>query len=177
MLEVGCFEGIHTIGLAQKGAIVTAFDSRVENIAKTMVRCGTFNINANICYWNLEAKKPQYINEYDIVHHVGVLYHLLNPIEHLEEIFQCTKKTLLLDTHVASTEKLINSNYNGFEYRYCEHVEGGRENPFSGMEEKAKWIVQDDLLSYLKHLGFSEVELIESRAERNGARVLILANR
>jgi len=39
VLEAGCFEGIHTISLAQKGAVVTAFDSRIENIVKTMVRC------------------------------------------------------------------------------------------------------------------------------------------
>jgi len=111
------------------------------------------------------------------VHHVGVLYHLLNPLEHLEEICLCAKQTLLLDTHVASTEALLTKEYNGFKYRYYKYTEGGRADPFSGMESYAKWIHVDDLIAYIKMLGFSDVELVEQRAERNGARVLIFANR
>ena len=177
VLEAGCFEGFHTIGLMQKGAIVTAFDSRIENIVKTMVRCCAFNLQANVCYWNLEDKKPSNIRTYDIVHHIGVLYHLLHPIEHLEEICLCAKQTLFLDTHVASAEKLNTINHKGFAYRYSYFTEGGRESPFAGMESKAKWIHPDDLISYIKTLGFNDVELIDKRAERNGDRVLIIANR
>lgn len=177
VLEVGCFEGIHTIGLAQKGAMVTAFDSRIENVIKTMVRCGAFNINANICYWNVENPKPDYIKQYDIIHHVGVLYHLLKPIEHLEEICACAKQTLLLDTHVSSKQDMVSAQYRGFKYRYSNYKEFGRESPFAGMEDTAKWIHPEDLLSYLKEIGFAEVDLVEERDERNGQRVLIIANR
>lgn len=177
VLEAGCFEGIHTIGLAQKGAVVTAFDSRIENVIKTMVRCGAFNINANVCYWNVEHLKPEYIEQYDIIHHVGVLYHLLNPIEHLEEICACAKQTLLLDTHVSSRQETLTAEYKGFKYRYCDYKEFGRESPFAGMKDFAKWLHPDDLLTYLGRLGFRDVDLVEERDERNGDRVLIIANR
>jgi hypothetical protein len=42
VLEVGCFEGVHTIALARLGAEVTAIDSRIENVVKTLVRCNLF---------------------------------------------------------------------------------------------------------------------------------------
>ena len=177
VLEAGCFEGIHTIGLAQKGAVVTAFDSRIENVIKTMVRCGMFNVKADVCYWNVENPKPNYIEQYDILHHVGVLYHLLNPIEHLEEICACTKQTLLLDTHVSSRQDVLTAEYKGFKYRYFNYKEFGRESPFAGMEGSAKWIHPEDLLAYIERLGFSEVDLVEERDERNGERILIIANR
>ncbi len=177
VLEVGCFEGIHTVGLAKKGALVTAFDSRIENIVKTMVRCSAFNVRANVCYWNLENEKPDYIQEYDIVHHIGVLYHLLNPIQHLKEISACAKSTLLLDTHVALEEELDTDTFKGFEYRYYNFIEGGRESPFAGMKESAKWIYLEDLIKYLKELGFSDVDILEQREERNGHRVLICASK
>ena len=38
VLEVGCFEGIHTVALAQLAAKVYAIDSRIENVVKTIVR-------------------------------------------------------------------------------------------------------------------------------------------
>lgn len=177
VLEAGCFEGLHTVSLVQKGAIVTAFDSRIENIVKTMVRCGAFNANANVCYWNLEEKKPSYIKQYDIVHHVGVLYHLRDPIQHLEEICDCVKQTLLLDTHVALDEVMSSDTYKGFSYRYWKYEECGRAIPFAGMEEYARWVFMDDLIAYIKSLGFRNVETIEQRAERNGTRILVIADR
>jgi len=40
VLELGCFEGIHTVALAERAAGVVAVDARIENVLKTMVRCG-----------------------------------------------------------------------------------------------------------------------------------------
>ena len=48
VLEVGCFEGIHTIGLSKYANRVTAVDSRIENIVKTIVRCSLFGFHPTI---------------------------------------------------------------------------------------------------------------------------------
>ena len=39
VLEVGCFEGVHTIALADRAREVTAIDSRIEHVVKTVLRC------------------------------------------------------------------------------------------------------------------------------------------
>ena len=43
VLEVGCFEGVHTIALSRRAQAVTAVDARVENVVKTVVRCAFFD--------------------------------------------------------------------------------------------------------------------------------------
>ncbi len=39
VLEIGCYEGIHTVALARLARRVMAVDSRIENVVKTIVRC------------------------------------------------------------------------------------------------------------------------------------------
>lgn len=45
------------------------------------------------------------------------------------------------------------------------------------MKDHAKWLRREDILSILKKAGFMNVEVIETRNERNGPRVLLLAKR
>ena len=81
VLEAGCFEGIHTVGLLQKGATVSAFDGRIANVVKTLVRCWAFDVYADVLFWNLAEDRPRSVSiECDILHHVGALYHLMDPI-------------------------------------------------------------------------------------------------
>jgi len=57
VLEVGCFEGVHTIGLAMFARHVTAVDSRIENVVKTMVRCGFFGYSTQVFKCDLEKSE------------------------------------------------------------------------------------------------------------------------
>ncbi len=43
VLEIGCFEGVHTIALCRLAEQVTAVDARIENVVKTVVRCALFD--------------------------------------------------------------------------------------------------------------------------------------
>jgi hypothetical protein len=56
VLELGCFEGIHTIGLMQLGARVVAIDSRIENVVKTIVRCAMFGHHPLTFRWDVPRK-------------------------------------------------------------------------------------------------------------------------
>ncbi|MCZ6804925.1 MAG: dTDP-4-dehydrorhamnose reductase [Proteobacteria bacterium] len=108
VLEAGCFEGVHTIGLAKSGAQVYAIDSRIENVIKTRVRTHLFGYSANVSLCDLElsddfARLPCV----NIMHHVGVLYHLKDPVPHLLSIGNIVDDGLLLCTHYA-TEDMLN---------------------------------------------------------------------
>jgi hypothetical protein len=179
VLEIGCFEGVHTAGLAQLAGHVKACDSRISNVVKTVVRCGMFQIVPTVFVWDVEQPPPPGQDvSCDVLHHVGVLYHLRDPVAHLKAIAPQVRRGLMLDTHYARVEDATETiAVDGREYRYKNFKEGGRAEPFSGMYETAKWLLLDDLVWLLKNLGFSKVEVAEDRAERNGPRVLLFAER
>ncbi len=60
----------------------------------------------------------------------------------------------------------------------CRRVgEGGLSDVFAGMSDHARWLVLPQLLELLTELGLHKVRVQEERAQRNGPRVLIFANR
>jgi SAM-dependent methyltransferase len=179
VLEVGCFEGIHTIALLGYGAKVIGIDSRIENVVKTMIRTWSFGFEAKVFKCDVEqgadfAKLP----EVDITQHMGVLYHLVDPVTHLKNLLTRTRKAIMLDSHYALEHEATNTYHvAGTEYRYKHFWEGGREAAFAGMYDHAKWLLLDSIIDILKSLGFLRVEIAELRDERNGARVLLFAER
>ncbi len=177
VLEIGCFEGIHTVSLCRLAKSVTAIDSRVENVVKTIVRCAMFNQHPVVFVSDVEnwlSQKEQL--KADVCHHVGVLYHLKDPVKHLIELASFTNHAILLDTHYAKPEEATESyDTGGKRYAYKKYQEG--KDVFSGMYDHAKWLTLEGLEEILKSSGFSNVEIIEKREERNGPRVLLFASK
>ena len=179
VLEMGCFEGIHTIGLSQHARQVTAIDARIENVVKTIVRCSFFGFAPRVFKCDVE-REPLPIKWLlsDILHHVGVLYHLKDPVRHLLRIGQYVRLGLMLDTHYCRDEQADQTyEVEQRSYRYREYTEQGLTDPFSGMHEHAKWLRQDDIIALLHQAGFEQVDVIETREERNGPRLLLIAKR
>lgn len=177
VLEIGCFEGIHTIGLCQFAKKVTAIDSRIENIVKTIVRASLFGYHPTVFKSDVENWRLQFDTlRSDVCHHIGVLYHLKDPVTHLLEVGEITKDALLLDTHIAEDNEATETyQVKGQSYAYKKYLEG--KDVFSGMYDHAKWLTLHDLTEVLKSAGFKTVELLEKRAERNGPRILLFAKK
>ena len=174
VLEIGCFEGIHTVGLRQFCEDVTAIDVRPQNVLKTMTRLSWHGVSAHVHQFDAELITPDFPS-FDVIYHIGVLYHLTNPIEHLLNLSKICQH-LYLDTHVAAPEKAnVTLEVAGHTYRAAKHREGGWADPFSGKDSYAVWLTCESLLDALSQAGFAEVQVLEKRAERNGPRVLILA--
>ncbi len=179
VLEVGCFEGVHTIALAAYGAKVTGIDSRIENVTKTMVRTWSFGFEVTAFKCDVEQETDfSKVPEVDITHHMGVLYHLVDPVTHMIKLASRTRKAIMLDTHYAREEEATETyQVDGVSYRYKHFREGGREEAFAGMYDHAKWLPLNTLVDILKQCGFANVDVAELRDERNGARTLIYASR
>lgn len=181
VFEAGCFEGIHTLGCLALGARVTAVDGRMDNVLKTLARLWIYGQSADVRLWNFERPAPGSLPpDWDVLHHVGVLYHLSNPVEHLNALLPRTTGGVLLDTHVARDEAAATGSYevDGRAYRYQRYEEKDVEvNPFAGLLDHAKWLRVEDLQDLLRQRGFREVETVENRDERNGRRVMIWAFR
>lgn len=180
VLELGCFEGIHTIGLSKYANRVTAVDARIENIVKTIVRCSLFGFHPTAFKLNIEEDLSEYLNliSADVMHHVGVFYHLKDPVKHLLELSKYIHQGIMLDTHYALDEQAEDIyEHNGKKYYYKKHREEGYTDVFSGMYEYSKWLKLDDIVSLLKEAGFDNVDIVEQRNERNGPRVLLMAQK
>lgn len=179
VLEFGCFEGIHTIGLAHFASEVYAVDSRVENVLKTLVRSNLLGLKPSVGVADLENNEDfNRLPVADILHHVGVFYHLKDPVEHLLKLNKVVRNGILLDTHYATDEmaeeKLL---YEGETYRYYTYREGGIKDVFSGMYDHSKWLLLDDIIRILKGLGFCEILVYKNEIQRNGPRVTLYASK
>lgn len=177
VLEIGCFEGIHTIGLCRLAGRVTAIDSRMENVVKTIVRTAMFNYRPVVFKCDVENWQHQLSRlQSDVCHHIGVLYHLKDPVSHLQELARITGEAILLDTHIALPEEATGQYaINGITYLYKKQGEG--KDVFSGMYDHAKWLTLQTIEQVLRENGFNKTELLERREERNGPRVLLLAQK
>lgn len=175
VLEIGCFEGIHTLGLRKFCADVTAIDIRPVNVLKTLARLSAFGTSANVYQCDVESIDADF-PDFDVIFHCGVLYHLEDPVAHLRKLLpHCS--SIYLDTHIATVElRDAELSSGGRMYVGHRHLEGGWTDPFSGRASSAFWLTLDDLRDLLSEYGFAS-EIWSERAERNGPRVGLLAAR
>ena len=175
VLEIGCFEGIHTIGLCSFGAEVTAVDLRPINVVKTAVRLAAYGYSATVLPLDVEDSTID-LPDYDLIFHCGVLYHLEDPVKHLLRLLpRC--RAIYLDTHVAEeTANDATLTAEGRTYEGHEHHEAGWADPFSGRGTQAFWLRASDLVGLLEEAGF-RAERWSEREERNGRRVGLFATR
>lgn len=179
VLEIGCFEGVHTIALSRLARRVTAVDARVENVVKTVVRCAFFDERPRVFTYDVEADEDaEELLHADVCHHVGVLYHLDDPVTHLRRLGAWISRGLMLDTHYAREEDATDEyQVDGERFRFRRYDEVGRGDAFSGMRPTSKWLRVDDIAGVLRAVGFDTVDVVERREERNGPRVLLFAER
>lgn len=179
VLEVGCFEGAHTLGLCALGAKVTAIDGRVENVVKAIVRTAMFDFHPRILVYNVEERPlPAQFLSAEYCHHVGVLYHLKDPVSHLLELGTLIEKGVLLDTHYALDEEAVERyQVAGESFPFRVYGEFGYAEVLSGMYDHAKWLTLPTILELLRRAGFERIHRVDPRVGTQGPRVLILAER
>lgn len=179
VLEIGCFEGIHTIALCRLAERVTAVDARIENVVKTIVRCAFFDERPRVFAYDVEASADaDDLLSADLCHHVGVLYHLEDPVAHLRRLGKWISRGLMLDTHYALQEDVTDTyEADGERFRFRRYDEAGRGDVFSGMRSHSKWLLLDDITDVLSSVSFHKVEVVETRVERNGPRALLFAEK
>jgi hypothetical protein len=179
VLEFGCFEGIHTVGLMPFVSRLTAVDGRIENVAKTIVRTAMYGYYPTVLVHDVDGPSTHddQLNA-DVLHHVGVLYHLKDPVRHLLELGRYIRVGVMLDTHYALEQEARQTyQVDGREYRYKPFREQGREDVFSGLGDSSKWLPLELIKELLQTSGFGAVEMVEDRQERNGPRALLIARR
>jgi hypothetical protein len=159
ILELGSFEGHHTIDLYHPifpSKLIT-LDVRITNCMKTLIHCFLAKrLIPNIICEDLEDYKS--LPDVDYIINIGVLYHLTNPLKHLELCGEACSKGMLLDTHYTNSKAAEKHNEPGFQY------------PRAGVKEYSKWLPLPVIKNKVIELGFKIKESHE-RIEANGPRV------
>lgn len=175
VLEVGCFEGIHTMGLLTYCPSVTALDVRPVNVVKTLTRLSLSGRSTPVFVANCEDLDESF-GRFDAVFHFGVLYHLMRPVEHLRALGRLAD-TIILDTHFsARNDANMTELIDGETYSYKLVGEQGWGDPFSGVNPTSIHLCYESLKKALISAGFGKIRLLEYRDERNGPRAFLFAS-
>lgn len=187
ILEVGCFEGHHTASLARYATDLWAFDGRIENVIKTLVRLWVLGLERAVTVEHLDieagpvseqlARRGRSRN-FDLVHHRGVLYHLSQPIEHLVDISTLCARHIYLHSQIATREQINCTRQSALgQFDAFVYNEASRYSPFAGMTQAAVWLTKESLLKILTNLGFPDIAVLNEAHERNGDRIELIASR
>ena len=178
VLELGCHEGNHSVQLGELAREVVAVEVRAKNIVGALVRLFVHDVH-NVRLVLRDVRELDAVGRFDLLFHVGVLYHLSDPVDHLFRIAPAAD-VLLLDTHyeaVPSTRRRSDIGRGGLEYGAYVVPEGGWQSTFSGVEETSRWLDRPSLLRLVADAGFAATEVLSDRVERNGPRLTLVARK
>lgn len=171
--DLGCLDGGYSVEFAKKGFKTTGLEVRKINYENCLFLKEHFNL-PNLDFINDDVLNINNYENYDITFCSGLLYHLENPRDVLEEITKNTNQILILNTHYidfddSSTyiEKFKLSKpavHEGLNGRwYTEFVDKKTHDDkeihvySSYCNLKSFWINKNDLIQMLYEFGYSLV--------------------
>ena len=177
ILELGALEGAHTFIMAQRPGTkrVVALEGREANLRKARFVQDLLQIrNIEFAQANLERSDLGAFGKFDAVFCCGLLYHLPEPWKLIEQCPAIAPVLFIWTQYAAENE----AHDVGRGLRGKIHVEGGRDEPLSGMSATATWLTLDSLRALLVASGYGSVEVIyDDPGHANGPAVTIGARR
>ena len=177
IMELGSFEGGHTLALARRPQVtrVLGVEGRAYNIERARFAQGLLNVaNVEFKELNLEKQDLSRLGNFDAVYCVGLLYHLPRPWELVQKISRVTSHCFIW-THYTNQKDGL-KKVNGFEGIFV--PEHGLKDPLSGLSVNSFWPTLDSLRAMLTKAGYSTIQIIEDNAQHpHGPSVTLAASR
>jgi SAM-dependent methyltransferase len=177
ILELGALEGAHTFLLAEHPGVqrVLALEGREANLRKARFVQELLQIgNVEFAQANLEHAELSTFGKFDAVFCCGLLYHLPEPWKLIEQCASVAPLLFIWTQYAAENE----AHDVGHGLRGKTYVEGGADEPLSGMSATATWLTLDSLRTLLAASGYESVEVIQDDpGHANGPAVTIGARR
>jgi SAM-dependent methyltransferase len=101
VLDVGAGPGHFTPLYTSRGCEVVAFDGRAENI----VECRRLYPHVQSVIGDVQSFDLTVLGRFDVIHCLGLLYHLENPVAALRNMFRVCDGVLLLETIVMDASR------------------------------------------------------------------------
>jgi len=176
ILELGSLEGGHTIGLASRPGVrrVLGIEGRAANLERARLSKKLLHAEkAEFLQANLETTKLSSFGKFDAVFCSGLLYHLPQPWELLNQL-TAVSPHLFLWTHYAREQ---DADISCSRYRGRKQREGGLDEPLSGLSPDSFWPTLGSLVNMLTDAGFGLVKILSNHLEHeNGPAVTIAAS-
>jgi len=175
ILELGSLEGGHTFTLARHPGVeqILAIEGRATNIEKAKFIGSLLGIsNVEFKHANLEQLRLASLGHFDAIFCCGLLYHLPEPWKLISQA-PLVAPYLFVWT-VYANEDEVTIEMDGLRGR--EYVEGGLDEPLSGLSPKSVWLTLSSLLELLKRSGYGNVEVLEKSQNPNGPAVTLAAS-
>lgn len=172
ILEAAPCEGHVTVGLYQMGARqIRAFDARLENVLKTVARCAVWGHWPHVLHHPADQLEQHHAREtpWPLVIHFGLLYHLANPGNQLEQLARISR-SVLLDTHTAKPNEPTTMNDEGLAGHW--YAEQGETDALSGLQPRSFWLTPTTLFEKCHAVGFHVRPLFEQHEHPIGPRGL-----
>jgi hypothetical protein len=173
ILELGSLEGAQTFIMARRDGVkrVVALEGREANLRKARFVQELLQLgNVEFAQANLENADLAAFGKFDAVFCCGLLYHLPEPWKLIEQT-AAIAPTLFIWTQYAAENEARDIG-NGL--RGKTHIEGGPDEPLSGMSATATWLTLDSLRELLARSGYNKIEIIhDDPAHANGPAVTI----
>ena len=177
ILELGALEGAHSFIMAQHPGVkrVVALEGREANLRKARFVQQLLHVrNVEFAQANLEHTEFMEFGEFDAVFCCGLLYHLPQPWKLIERLPAVAPLLFIWTQYAAENE----AHDVGRGLRGKIHVEGGADEPLSGLSATATWLTLDSLRELLVASGYESVEVIyDDPSHANGPAVTIGARR
>ena len=173
ILELGSLEGAQSFILAQQPGVkhVVALEGREPNLRKARLVQELLEIsNVEFIQANLEHADLTSFGKFDAVFCCGLLYHLPEPWKLLAQLPKVAPLLFIWTQYAADDE--AREVGNGLRGKI--HVEGGADEPLSGMSSTATWLTLDSLRDTLAASGYKRIEVIyNDPTHANGPAVTI----
>jgi SAM-dependent methyltransferase len=195
VLELGPMEAGHTWMLEQAGAAsIVAIEANSRCFLKCLIVKEVVGLHkARFLHGDFEEYLRGPAERFDAVIASGVLYHMRNPVELLQNIARVTDRVFIW-SHYYAAEPIEAIPH--MRHRFGTHTEGEHggfrhtlhryqygdfldTNRFSGgTEDFSNWLSREDLLAALRHVGFTDIVIGEEEVvHTNGPCMSLVARR
>jgi hypothetical protein len=175
VIELGSLEGGVSLRLARYPSVerLVCAEVREANVRRARAVIELFGLDERVQVEqvDLEDELLGRFGRVDAAFCAGVLYHLGQPWEHLQDLSRITD-TVFLDTHYAATGHISLNGYRG--WLYSEH---GLDDPASGVLDYSFWPTRDELERMVADAGFAITRCIDHTGHPNGGRLWALLER
>ena len=179
VLELGSYEGDLTVQLARVSKFVTGLEVRA--VQHSLFSCTFVRARHHQCQNRSQRRTRTRCGVWNFRRpfHAGMLYHLLNPVEHM---FMMAKISdiILLNTHYYSDELGFERDdivHDGVTYRAAIYKEYGMDERLSGVTPTSRWLYREDLLNLMRNAGYDQIEIARDLGTKSGPKITLLAQR
>ena len=175
ILELGSLEGGHSFTLAKHPGVerILAVEGRSANIERAKFIGSLLGIsNVQFKQGNLEQLDLLSLGHFDAVYCCGLLYHLPEPWKLISQAPLVAPSLFIWTVYANENEATI--EIDGLQGR--EYIEGGLDEPLSGLSPTSIWLTLPSLVELLKRNGYHNVQVLEKSLNPNGPAVTLAAS-